>query len=174
MGDDHVGIFDGTTFLVCDRAGDIVPAADATHGLFAHDTRLLSRWQLTIDGERLSTLSIDDIQYSENRFYLVPGSQDVYVNSTLEVRRTHTLNSGLREDLLLVNNDRRAVDLTVRIEVDADFADLFAVKEGTTDREGRHYRRVDGPRLVLGYQRERYRRETSCRRRLRRRWTRTA
>ncbi|MBF5028980.1 amylo-alpha-1,6-glucosidase [Micromonospora sp. ANENR4] len=160
MGDDHVGIFDGTIFLVCDRAGDIVPSADATHGLFAHDTRLLSRWQLTIDGERLSTLSIDDIQYFENRFYLVPGSQDVYVNSTLEVRRTHRLNSGLHEELVLINNDRRAVDLTVRIEADADFADLFAVKEGATDRQGRHYRRIDGPRLVLGYQRERYRRET--------------
>ncbi|WP_431943346.1 amylo-alpha-1,6-glucosidase [Micromonospora marina] len=160
MGDDHVGIFDGTIFLVCDRAGDIDPSADATHGLFAYDTRLLSRWQLTIDGERLSMLSIDDIQHFENRFYLVPGSQDVYVNSTLEVRRTHTLDTGLQEELLLVNNDRRPVDLTVRIEAEADFADLFAVKEGTTDREGQHYRRVDGPRLVLGYQRERFRRET--------------
>ncbi|MEH1102361.1 amylo-alpha-1,6-glucosidase [Micromonospora sp. CPCC 205561] len=160
MADGQVGILDGTTFMVCDRAGDIVPSPDTPLGLFAHDTRLLSKWVLTIDGERLSTLAIDDIHYFENRFYLVPGRQDVYVNSTLSVRRVHTLDSGLHEDLSIVNHDGRPVDLTVRVEVDADFADVFEVKDATARKKGRHYRRVEAGRLVIGYERERYRRET--------------
>ncbi|MBM0237154.1 amylo-alpha-1,6-glucosidase [Micromonospora sp. ATA32] len=160
MSENQVGILDGTTFMVCDQSGDIVPSSDAPHGLFAHDTRLLSKWILTINGERLSTLSIDDVHYFENRFYLVPGRQDVYVNSTLAVRRMHTLDTGLHEDLIIINNDRRPVDLTLRVEVDADFADLFEVKDATARKKGLHYRRVDDGRLVLGYERERFRRET--------------
>ncbi|WP_091082910.1 glycogen debranching N-terminal domain-containing protein [Micromonospora nigra] len=160
MAEDQVGILDGTTFIVCDRTGDIVPSADAPHGLFADDIRLLSKWVLTINGERLSTLSIDDVHYFENRFYLVPGGQDVYVNSTVTVLRTHNLNTGLYEDLVIVNNDRRPVDLTLRVEADADFADIFEVKDGATPKKGRYYRRTDDGRLVLGYERERFRRET--------------
>ncbi|WP_327028474.1 amylo-alpha-1,6-glucosidase [Micromonospora sp. NBC_01740] len=160
MGDDQVGILDGTTFVVCDRAGDMVPSPDTPLGLFAHDTRLLSKWVLTIDGERLSTLAIDDIHYFENRFYLVPGHQDVYVNSTLSVRRVHTLDAGLHEELSITNHAGQPVDLTVRVEVDADFADVFEVKDATARKKGRHYRRVDDGRLVLGYERERFRRET--------------
>ncbi|MEU4565211.1 glycogen debranching N-terminal domain-containing protein [Micromonospora sp. NPDC023956] len=160
MSDGHVGILDGTTFLVCDRAGDILASPDEPVGLFAHDTRLLSTWVLTVNGERLSTLSIDDIHYFENKFYLVPGHEDVYVNSTLSVVRRHTLDTGLQEDLTIINHGAQAVDLTVRIDVDADFADLFQVKDATPERRGRHYRRVDDGRLVLGYERERFRRET--------------
>jgi glycogen debranching enzyme len=160
MSDSRVDILDGTTFVVCERTGDIVASTDAPHGLFDHDTRLLSKWVLTINGERLNTLSIDDINYFENRFYLVPGVQDVYVNSTLSVRRIHNLETGLHEDLIIVNNDRRPVDLTLRVEVDADFADLFEVKNATARKKGRHYRRVEDGCLVLGYERERFRRET--------------
>ncbi|TDC32136.1 glycogen debranching N-terminal domain-containing protein [Micromonospora sp. KC213] len=160
MTENQVGILDGTTFMVCDRTGDIVPSSDTAHGLFAHDTRLLSKWELRINGERLSTLSIDDVHYFENRFYLVPGGQDVYVNSTLAVQRIHNLQTGLHEDLIITNNDRQPVDLTVRVEVDADFADIFEVKDAVVRKKGRHYRRVDDGRLVLGYQRERFRRET--------------
>ncbi|SCL44159.1 Glycogen debranching enzyme (alpha-1,6-glucosidase) [Micromonospora citrea] len=160
MVDSQVGILDGTTFVVCDRAGDILPSPDTPLGLFAHDTRLLSKWVLTINGERLSTLAIDDVHYFENRFYLVPGEQDVYVNSTLSVRRTHTLDTGLHEDLSIINHDGRPVDLTLRVEADADFADLFEVKDATARKKGRHYRRIDDGRLVLGYERERFRRET--------------
>ncbi|MFB6396594.1 glycogen debranching N-terminal domain-containing protein [Polymorphospora lycopeni] len=160
MSENQNGILDGTTFMVCNQSGDIVASPDVHHGLFAHDTRLLSKWVLTINGERLSSLSVDDIHYFENRFYLVPGHQNVYVNSTLAVRRRHSLDTGLREELTIINSDRRPVDLSLRVEVDADFADLFEVKDAAIRKKGRYYRRVDEERLVLGYERERFRRET--------------
>ncbi|MFY1655983.1 glycogen debranching N-terminal domain-containing protein [Micromonospora sp. WMMD1274] len=160
MNEERVGILDGRVFMVCDRSGDILESADGSLGLFAHDTRLLSKWVLTVDGERLSTLAIDDVHYFENRFYLVPGRQDVYVNSTLSVRRVHTLSSGLHEDLEIINHDGEPVDIVVRIEVDADFADLFEAKDGLVSKRGRHYRRIEDSQLILGYERDRFRRET--------------
>ncbi|MEU4781886.1 glycogen debranching N-terminal domain-containing protein [Micromonospora sp. NPDC023633] len=160
MAENQVGILDGTTFMVCDRAGDIVPSPNTPLGLFAHDTRLLSKWVLTVNGERLSTLAIDDLHYFENRFFQVPGRQDVYVNSTVGVRRMHSLDSGLHEDLTVLNYASEPVDVTLRIEADADFADIFEIKDAAMRKKGRHYRRVGDGRLVLGYERERFRRET--------------
>ncbi len=68
-----VKILDGNTFVVSDSAGDIEASATDPTGLFSFDTRFLSRWVLTVNGERLSALSTDDLQYFETRFFLIPG-----------------------------------------------------------------------------------------------------
>ena len=47
----------------------------------------------------------------------------------------------------------------MRIEADCDFADLFEVKDALK-KQGEYYRRIDDGRLVLGYKRETYERET--------------
>ena len=72
MSDDLVKILDGNTFVVSDANGDIEASLTDPTGLFSFDTRFLSRWVLTIDGERLNALSVDDLQYFETRFFLVP------------------------------------------------------------------------------------------------------
>ena len=64
-------ILEGSTFCVSDDLGDI---SEPTMGLFAHDTRFLSRWVLTVSGQRLNALSTDDLQYFEARFFLVAGT----------------------------------------------------------------------------------------------------
>ena len=50
-------IVDGSTFVVSNGRGDLDAAPDRLHGFFADDTRFLSRWRLTLDGEELDTLS---------------------------------------------------------------------------------------------------------------------
>ena len=47
----------------------------------------------------------------------------------------------------------------MRIEAASDFADLFEVKDALK-KKGEYYTRVDDGRLVLGYRRETYVRET--------------
>jgi hypothetical protein len=42
-------ILEGSTFCICDDRGDV---GDETSGFFAYDTRFLSRFRLTINGER--------------------------------------------------------------------------------------------------------------------------
>jgi hypothetical protein len=74
VSDALVKILDGNTFVVSDPRGDMEASSSDPTGLFAWDTRFLSRWVLTIDGERLNPLSVDDLQYYEARFFLVPGT----------------------------------------------------------------------------------------------------
>jgi len=87
MSSDLVQILDGNTFVVSDDRGDIEASLTDPTGLFAFDTRFLSRWVLTLNGERMNSLSTDDLQYFEARFFLVPGTGTVYVDSNLSVIR---------------------------------------------------------------------------------------
>lgn len=87
MSNGLVQILEGNTFVVSDVRGDIEASLTDPTGLFSFDTRFLSRWVLTIDGQRLNALSTDDLQYFETRFFLVPGTGTVYVNAKLSVIR---------------------------------------------------------------------------------------
>ena len=154
-----VKILDGNTFVVSDDSGDIEASLTDPTGLFSYDTRFLSKWLLTIDGQKLNPLSVDDLQYFETRFFLVPGTGTVYVDSKLSVIRQRAVGGGFHEELTILNHDDKAIDLAVRIEADSDFADLFEVKDALK-KQGEHYRRIDDGRLVIGYRRETYERET--------------
>ncbi|HEY2802332.1 MAG TPA: glycogen debranching N-terminal domain-containing protein [Actinomycetota bacterium] len=159
MSDGLVKILDGNTFVVSDDRGDIEASMDDPTGLFAWDTRFLSSWILTVDGQRLNSLSVDDLQYFETRFFLVPGTGTVYVDAKLSVIRHRTVGNGFHESLTVFNHDAEPADLAIRIEAGSDFADLFEVKDALK-KKGTYARRVEQGRLTLGYSRERYSRET--------------
>ena len=159
MSDGLVKILDGNTFVVSDSRGDIEGSLTDTTGLFSFDTRFLSKWVLTVNGQRLTPLSTDDLQYFETRFFLVPGTGTVYVDSKLSVIRRRAVGNGFREELQILNHDEKPVDLTVRIDADSDFADLFEVKDALK-KKGTYSARVTDGRLVLGYQRETFTRAT--------------
>jgi glycogen debranching enzyme len=160
MGDEMVKILNGNTFVVSDQRGDIEASSSDPTGLFSFDTRFLSKWLLTVNGERLTSLSTDDLQYFEARFFLVPGVGNVYVNATLSVIRRRAVGNGFTEELSILNHDDAPVELTVRIDADCDFADLFEVKDAL-QKKGSYAKRVDGTSLVLSYRRDTYDRSTS-------------
>ena len=151
MADETISILDGNTFVTSDRRGDIEAHRDDPTGLFSWDTRFLSRWVLTVDGQRLNLLSTDDTQYFQVQFFLAAGTGTVYIDSGVSIIRRRAVGDGFHEDLTVMNHGEEAVDLTIRIDADADFADLFEVKD---------YRRVEDGRLVLGYRRDTFVRET--------------
>jgi len=159
MTENQVKILDGNTFVVSDERGDIEASLTDPTGLFSFDTRFLSRWVLTVDGQRLSPLSVDDLQYFETRFFLVPGTGTVYVDAKLSVIRHRSVANGFREELTILNHDAKPVELTVRVEVGCDFADLFEVKDAV-DKKGSYSIRLDDQRLVLTYRRETFSRST--------------
>ncbi len=159
MSGELVQILEGNTFVVSDRNGDIdASPVDAT-GLFSFDTRFLSKWALTIDGERLNALSTDDLQYFETRYFLVPGTGTVYIDAKLSVIRQRVVGDGFHEDLTILNHDDKPVSLEVRLEAASDFADLFEVKDALK-KKGTYHHRIERGRLVLGYTRESFGRET--------------
>ena len=159
MSDGLVKILEGNTFVVSDERGDIEASMTDPTGLFTFDTRFLSRWVLTIDGQRLNALSVDDLQYFETRFFLVPGTGTVYIDAKLSVIRERAVGDGFFEGLTILNHDDKRVELTVRLEAGCDFADLFEVKDAL-EKQGKYYTSVDDLQLRLGYERGPFRRET--------------
>jgi len=159
MTDGLVSILYGNNFVVSDRNGDIEASPAVPSGMFAFDTRFLSTWVLTVNGERLQALAVDDLQYYETRFFLVPAPVVQYVRKTLSVIRHRWVGSSFEERLTIINHGSEEVDLTVRLEADCDFADLFEVKN-VQPKKGRRYTQVTPDSLVLGYDRGTFRRQT--------------
>jgi glycogen debranching enzyme len=156
---DQVRILKGNTFVVSDDCGDIEASATDPTGLFSFDTRFLSRWVLTINSQRLTALSTDDLQYFEARFFLVPGTGTVYVDAKQSVIRQRSVGNGFREVLSILNHADDPVDLTVRIEAACDFADLFEVKDAL-EKKGAYSTQIEDGRLILSYRRETFARAT--------------
>jgi glycogen debranching enzyme len=155
-----VKILDGNTFVVSDERGDIEASPTDPTGLFSFDTRFLSRWVLTVDGQRLNPLSTDDLHYFETRFFLVPGTGTVYVDSKVSVIRRRAVGDGFHERITILNHDGKAVDLTVRIEASSDFADLFEVKDAL-EKKGTYTTRIQKGTLRLAYDRDAFSRATT-------------
>ncbi|MGC4771079.1 glycogen debranching N-terminal domain-containing protein [Micromonospora sp. DT44] len=155
-----IRILDGNTFVVCEDTGDIEATPSEPTGLFSLDTRFLSTWILTVNGERLNSLSYDDLQYFESRFFLVPGMATHYVDAKLSIIRERAVGGSFREQLTILNHDEKAVDLEIRMDAAADFADLFQVKDEILNKKGELYSEAESDRLRLGYRRGNFRRET--------------
>ncbi|MGI5215795.1 amylo-alpha-1,6-glucosidase [Plantactinospora sp. CA-290183] len=153
-----VSILDGNTFVVSDNRGDIDPSPSFPTGLFSFDTRFLSKWELTVNGERLNALSVDDLQYFEAQFFLVPGEPTHYVDAKLSIIRHRTVGGSFDETLTILNHEDKQVELAVRMNVESDFADLFEIKD-VREKRGSTVAVAEEGRLRLFYQRETFQRE---------------
>jgi glycogen debranching enzyme len=157
--EETLSILDGSTFVVSGTNGDIDAEPDQPHGLFFKDTRHLSRWKLAINDAKVSVLSTDAVEYYYAQFFCVPPTGTIYKNPTFSVRRQRFIGDGFVEEILLANHSAEAEEICLRLEVAADFADLFEVKDALK-KKGEPYSRVREQQLVLGYRRDQYVRET--------------
>src|SRR6185503_15460876 len=143
MSMESVSILDGNTFVVTDRRGDIDAFLSDAQGLFKDDTRFLSKWILHVDDRRPNVLSIEDLNYYETQHFLVPGTGTIYVDSPLSIIRRHRVYQGFSENLTVMNHSGEPKEIRLRLAIDADFADLFEIKDKLAKR-GTLYRRMDG------------------------------
>ena len=98
-----VACIDGNTFMVSDSSGDVESSPATPVGLFAADTRFLSRWMLFVNGECMTALSVDDSQYYEVTFFVVPGAAVDYVQADLSAIRRRRIGPDLTESLTIFN-----------------------------------------------------------------------
>ncbi|MFI5927616.1 glycogen debranching N-terminal domain-containing protein [Micromonospora sp. NPDC051543] len=160
MRQELVHVLAGNVFAISDAQGDVEVDPQAPVGLFAFDTRFLSHWVLTVDGERINALSRDEMTYFETRFFLVPGAASHYVDADLSIIRHRSIHECFHEKLTVLNHSSEPAELTVRMEMGSDFADITEI--GNLRRRGV---RVDvdsaRQRLTLRYERQRFVRETT-------------
>lgn len=121
-----IALLDGTAFMVSDDLGDCHGVE--TQGFFFEDTRYLSVYRLRLNGQPLRRLSVDTRSYYSARFFLTPPAT-VFVNPEISVVRERAVGRGVHEDIRVLNHRREAVEIHLEFELDADFRDLFEVKE---------------------------------------------
>ncbi|HZD13812.1 MAG TPA: glycogen debranching N-terminal domain-containing protein [Pseudonocardiaceae bacterium] len=122
-----ITLLEGSAFCLSSGNGDVLP--DRAQGLFVADTRVISGWRVQVDGvasEPLTTLDGD--RYRATFVGRIPPRRG-RADSTLLVLRTRYVGEGMREDLVLRNLGGEAAGILVTIAVEADFADLFEVKD---------------------------------------------
>jgi len=133
---DTVSILEGDTFVVSDRRGDVVPSPSEPQGLFMQDTRFLSCWRLTVDGGTPEMFSTDEVTYFSAQFFLMPPPETCYDQAAFSIMRKRSVGGGFHEDLIVLNHTAEPLELDLRLEAAADFADLFEVKD-TLSKRGR-------------------------------------
>lgn len=120
-------LVDGSSYCISTETGDITPG-DA-HGLYFRDTRVISGWRLLIDGAPPEVLAtITDEPFAARfigRRAPRPG------RGTLFVERRRYVSDGMREDIVLCNLSGEDTVTRLTLLVEADLADIFAVRGAT-------------------------------------------
>ena len=147
-----ITLVEESTFSISGRAGDMT--AGMAQGLFVRDTRVLSRLELRVNGTRPEPLTaVSDEPFSAtfvSRCQPHVGKAD----STMMIFRSRYVGQGMREDITLHNFGDEPTYCAVELFVDADFADLFAVKEGRTGgADGEHSRERTESGVAFSYRR---------------------
>jgi glycogen debranching enzyme len=110
------------------------------HGFFARDTRFVSGYEVLVNGRRPLLLNSSPIQFFSSRFEFTNDAiHDAWGRiepRTIALRLDRTVSGGVHEDFDVVNYGRRTIRLTIEIELDSDFADIFDVKAGEIVRRG--------------------------------------
>ena len=128
-----LSVLDGSTFVVSDRLGDVHADEGREHGFFTADTRFISKWVLVVGPAPLQLLSLDQATHFDVRFFLTPtvGPDD---QAPCSVVRRRLIDHVWIEEIVVTNHLHETSRILVALEIGADFADLFEVKDGVVAR----------------------------------------
>src|SRR5690606_25883319 len=96
-----VTLIDGTTFCISARTGDVSPGG--AQGLYFRDTRVLSRWELRLDGHPVETLAVRPTETFAARFIARRPPAGGHADSTLLLLRERLVGNGIRETVTIEN-----------------------------------------------------------------------
>jgi glycogen debranching enzyme len=121
-------VLEGSTFCVCDEAGDVDGKAAAS-GLFVADTRFLSRCVLSVAGARPGLLSRSQPAPYLARFVSRNPDAGGLSPNDLSIERERFVGECMQERIRVECHARRRVETELTLEIEADFADIFTVKD---------------------------------------------
>jgi glycogen debranching enzyme len=150
----------GKMFAVFDRHGDIGPAGRGEEGIFFQGTRFLSELVVYLWDSRplllSSTIKADNFVFTADlaNMDLSRNGQIVVPRDTLHMLRSKFLWQGVcYEEFKIVNHGLTPLVVPMRIEVGADFADIFEVRGSRRQRRGRRLAdSVQQDFVVLAYE----------------------
>lgn len=129
----------GSTVMVTTRTGEI--DAGGEQGIFAADTRFLSHYAISANGEPWSLLTSAATSYYAVRIVLVNReflTEDGTVpEGTIALTIQRTAGDGIHEDIEIRNHNLGPVRFNLEIALRSDFADIFEVRSHCLMRRGR-------------------------------------
>ena len=161
MSERTLSVLDGSTFVVGDRLGDVRADEGREHGFFSEDTRFISRWLLRVGQTPLELLSLHQSAHFDAQFFLTPtvGPED---QAPCSIVRHRLIDHVWMEEVTVTNHLHETGRLRVVLEVAADFADLFEVKDGVVAEREISFTHDDAS-LTLAYEHGAFRRSVTDR-----------
>ncbi len=148
----------GDTFAVIDSYGDIGASAGGPDGLFDHDTRYLSRFEMLLAGTQPLLLgsSVRDDNLSLTVDLTNP---DIYRDGHIVmekdavhvVRTTYLWGGTAHQRIHVSNHGANRLDFTLTFVFGCDFSDLFEARGMRRERRGTMTERVEGDGVVFTY-----------------------
>ena len=110
---------------------------NTSHGLYVHQTRLVSNYRWLINGSEPFPVALSNVeQHSWLGYYIqpAPGSTSSYKDTgsgemtaasewSIELRLSRSISFGMHEDVDVTNFTEKKVDLLLQLNLEADFAD---------------------------------------------------
>jgi hypothetical protein len=126
----------GRTFVVTDRGGEIDPRE--AQGIFADDTRFVSRYELLINGQHWLRVSAAALDHHTAEIYLTNPVLRTYGEaetaaigeSSIALKLTRSVDTGVQDAFAITNYAQMPIRIVFELLVMSDFADLFEVKAG--------------------------------------------
>ena len=120
-----ITILEGSNFCISDQNGDFT---FTTCGLYAYDTRFLSKLDLKINGERPLLLSSGRVEYYSAAFYLRNPLAGELSQDSISIGRYRFVGEGMQDHVRIHNHTMEKLAFELAFEFGNDFADIFAVK----------------------------------------------
>lgn len=147
LGAGTVTLVEGTSFCISLPNGDIHP--DQPHGMFFQDTRILSDWVLSVNGQSVEPLTAQTKEPYRAVFAGRITKSEGYADTPLIVERRREVGIGMVEHVTVRNYSMEPVECTVTIDAGSDFADVFEVKEARVQRQWEESREVNQNALTV-------------------------
>ncbi|MBT2597638.1 glycogen debranching N-terminal domain-containing protein [Arthrobacter sp. ISL-72] len=147
VGPNAVTIVEGSSFFISAANGDL--DLELAHGVFYQDTRIVSRWNLLVNNHVVEGLMAVNPEPYRAVFTGRAPQPDGAADRPMVIERDRQVGDGIRETLTLRNYSTSPAPCTIKLAVEADFADLFEVKAGRKTRQLRPSHRPEGDRLII-------------------------
>ena len=155
-----ITLVDGQTFCLSSRTGDF--DTNPTHGVFFADMRVLSRAHLLVGGSLVEPLAVDQPDARSATFIGRCHPADAPDTHLMVVRR-RTISELWHEVIEVRNTSHTQATVHIELDVAADFADVFAVKEGREEPVGDHSTEVHEHGLLFRWEHGQIRRQAELR-----------
>jgi glycogen debranching enzyme len=122
----RITVNSGTTFLICDDLGNIAEGTEL--GLYHEDTRFLSAYELTLDGQSPLLLTAQATGTSASAHFLTNPGLPTIPRGQLSIIRRRQIVHGMREEIEITNYGEGDAVFTLQLCLETDFCHIFEVK----------------------------------------------